>query len=348
MTTFEFGVYSLGERLLLDEGQRLSSRERIENIIQMGKWADQAGLDVFGIGEHHRGDFVTSSYAMILGAIARETKAIKLTSTLSVISTVDPVRLYEDMATLDLLSNGRAEVILGRGAFLDSFKLFGADVRQYDQLFEEKLELFNQLQEQEKVTWQGQFRPALKNASIAPRPVQEKLPTWIGVGGSPESVERAARLGYKMALGVLGGTVDQFKPLTDLYWAVAKEHGHDLNQMQIAITGHSFVGETGYQTRKDFLLPYNRYQQYFAKERGFHFAQTKLSDLERQSSPEYMLAVGSSDELVDKILYQHEQLGQTRFMGQFDMGGMPLAKVEKAIDLLANDVAPKVRKALAH
>ncbi len=217
MSKFEFGIYSLGERIPDANGNSPTARSRVEDIIQMAKMADEAGLDIFGVGEHHRLDFVTSSYAMLLAAIARETKNIKLTSTLSVISTADPVRIYEDFATLDLLSNGRTEVILGRGAFLESFSLFGASLDDYNELFEEKLHLFIELQEKEIINWEGKFRSSLHNSQISPRPVQKNLPLWIGVGGTPASAVRAGNLGINMALGVLSGRPESFKPLTDLY-----------------------------------------------------------------------------------------------------------------------------------
>ncbi|MEO4052754.1 LLM class flavin-dependent oxidoreductase [Solibacillus sp. CAU 1738] len=196
---FEFGVYSLGERFPDAHGNVLSAQERIENIIQMAKWADEAGLNVFGVCEHHNLDFVTSSFAMILAAIAREIKNIKLTSTLSVISTADPVRVYEDFATLDLLSGGRTEIIMGRGLYLESFELFGESLDDYDRLFEEKIKLFMQLQENEILNWQGEFRSPLLNAQIAPRPVQSKILMWIGVGGTPGSAIRAGKLGLNHA-----------------------------------------------------------------------------------------------------------------------------------------------------
>jgi len=205
MAHFEFGIYSLGERIPDENGHVVPAQKRVEERIQMAKMADEAGLDVFGVGEHHRSDFVTSSYAMLLAAIARETSSIKLTSTLSVISTADPVRVYEDFATLDLLSNGRTEIILGRGAFLESFSLFGASLNDYDELFEEKLHLFMRLKNEEVVNWHGKFRLPLRNAQIAPRPVQSKIPLWIGVGGNPASAVRAGKLGVNMALGLLGG-----------------------------------------------------------------------------------------------------------------------------------------------
>lgn len=343
---FEFGVYSLGERIPDNNGKTLSAQERIENIIQMGKWADEAGLDVFGVGEHHRLDFVTSSYAMLLAAIARETKQVKLASTLSVISTADPVRVYEDFATLDLLSGGRTEVILGRGAFLESFDLFGASLDDYNELFEEKLGLFMKLQENEVVNWQGAFRPPLKNAQISPRPLQEKLPIWIGVGGTPSSAVRAGKLGANMALGLLGGEPERVQHLTQLYWQSAQDAGHDLSKLRVSVTGHSYIAKDGNQAMREFAPHQNQYVKHFSKDRGMPYYPTTAEQLMPQRAANQVLAVGSAEELAEKILYQHELFGHSRFMGQFDMGNQPMNRVEKAIDLLANSVAPMVRKAL--
>lgn len=344
---FEFGVYSLGERIPNNNGNALSAQERVENIIQMGKWAEESGLDVFGVGEHHRSDFVTSSYALLLAAIARETKNIKLASTLSVISTADPVRVYEDFATLDLLSGGRAEVILGRGAFLESFSLFGASLDDYNELFEEKLGLFMELQEKELVNWQGEYRPPLQNAQIAPRPVQKKLPMWIGVGGTPASAVRAGKIGANMALGLLGGEPERVQHLTNLYWQSAQNAGHDLSQLKVSVTGHGYIAEDGAQAIREFTPHYNQYVKYFSRDRGMAYHPMTSEQLMPQRAPNQILAVGSAEELAEKILYQHELFGHLRFMGQFDMGNQPMARVEKAIDLLANEVAPIVRKALA-
>ncbi|WP_078382485.1 LLM class flavin-dependent oxidoreductase [Sutcliffiella halmapala] len=346
MSKFEFGIYSLGDRIPNGNGNTTTAKRRIEEMIQIAKMADQAGLDIFGIGEHHRLDFVTSSYAMILSAIARETENIKLTSALSVISTADPVRVYEDFATLDIISNGRTEIILGRGAFLESFSLFGADINNYDVLFEEKLKLFMQLQEQEVINWDGQFRSSLRNAQIAPRPIQKKLPIWIGVGGTPTSARRAGKLGLNMALALLSGQTESVKHITDLYWQAAKEAGHDLSKLRVAVTGHAYVAETGEKATREFLPYYNQYLGYFMQERGRQFFTTEDQLIKQRSAGE-ILAVGSPDDIIEKILYQHELFGHSRFMGQIDLAGLPLGQVEKAIDLLANKVAPIVQKEIA-
>ncbi|WP_313641968.1 LLM class flavin-dependent oxidoreductase [Paenibacillus sp.] len=343
---FEFGIYSLGELIPKPSGQIQSVSQRIEEIIAAAKLADEAGLDVFGIGEHHRLDFVTSSYGMILAAIAQATKQIRLTSTLSVISTADPVRVFEDFATLDQISGGRAELIAGRGAFLESFTLFGASLSDYDELFENKLDLLLELNKKERVTWSGKFRPALQNASIAPRPYQSTLPIWVGVGGTPESAARAGRLGLNMALGLLGGDPGRVKPLVDIYRAAGQAAGHDPSKLRVSVTGHAYIAKTSEQALDEFYPHYVNYFSYFMKERGQRLGVTR-SDLNSMTAPNNILAVGSPQELIEKILYQHELFGHTRFMGQFDMGGQPLAKVAAAIELLATEVAPVVRREVA-
>lgn len=340
---FEFGIYSLGERIPGLTGETLSASKRIENIIAAAKLADEAGLDLFGIGEHHRLDFVTSSYAMILAEIAQATKRIRLTSTLSVISTADPVRVYEDLATLDLISGGRVEIIAGRGAFLESFELFGVDIKNYDELFEHKLDLLLQLNNNERVTWSGKFRPALNNAAISPRPYQQSLPIWVGVGGTPESAVRAGRLGLNMALGILGGDANRVKPLVDLYRAAGQAAGDDPAKLRVSVTGHAYIAKTSQQALDEFHPHYINYFGYFMKERGQRFCVSR-SDLDSMTAPNNVLAIGSPQELIEKILYQHELFGHSRFMGQFDMGGQPLSKIAAAIELLATEVAPVVRR----
>src|SRR5690606_22127374 len=221
----------------------------------------------------------------------------------------------------------------------ESFSLFGESLDDYDELFAEKLQLFMKLQEQEVVSWQGKFRSSLKNAQIAPRPIQKKLPLWIGVGGTPASAARAGRLGVNMALGLLSGSPESVKPLVDLYWQAAREAGHDLTKLRVSVSGHSYIAQTGEQAITEFISHYNQYFGYFLKERGQHFRTTE-EQLMPQRAAGQILGVGSAEELAEKILYQHELFGHSRFMGQFDMGGLPLSRVEKAIDLLANRVAP--------
>lgn len=241
------------------------------------------------------------------------------------------------------LTGGRAEIIAGRGAFLESFELFGADLRNYDELFENKLDLLLQLNQQERVTWNGKFRPALNNSSISPRPYQGSIPLWIGVGGTPESAARAGRLGVNMALGLLGGDPSRVKPLVDIYRAAGKAAGHDPSKLRVSVTGHSYIAKTSQQALDEFYPHYVNYFSYFMRERGQRFSVSR-SDLDPMIAPNNILAVGSPQELIEKILYQYEIFGHSRFMGQFDMGGQPLSKVATAIELLATEVAPVVRR----
>jgi probable LLM family oxidoreductase len=340
----EIGIYTLAD-LSLDPftGKTISARQRIEEIIEAGKMADEAGLDVFGVGEHHRLDYAVSSPSVVLSALSQVTKRIKLTSATTVLNTVDPVRLFEGFATLDLLSNGRAEIIAGRGAFVESFPLFGYDVNQYDELFEENIELFLKLNTDEKVTWEGHFRSALRNADIAPRPVQKNIPLWVGVGGTPESAARAGRLGVGLALAILGGPPSRFKPLVDVYRQAASQAGHAPEDLKIGVTGHAFISETTQKAKEEFYPYYSNYWESVNRQRGMNTHMSK-ADFEQMSAPETALFVGSSQQIIEKILYQYELFGHQRFIAQMDIGGQPLKKVAESIERLATEVAPVVRR----
>lgn len=343
---FEIGIYTLadiGQDPLT--GQTVSTKQRIEEIIQAAKLADEAGLDIFGVGEHHRLDYAVSSPAVILAAIARETKKIKLTSTTSVLSTLDPVRLFEDFATLDLLSDGRAEILAGRGAFIESFPLFGYSTNDYDELFTEHMDLLLRLNKDERVTWSGNFRSSLRDAEIAPRPLQEQLPIWIGVGGTPESAVRAGKFGVGMALAILGGDPKRFKPLVDLYRQAGNEAGHLPEQLKVGVTGHAYIAETTEQAKDEFYPYYSHYWYYVNRQRGFGSKMSR-EDFEHLASPNTALFVGSPELIVEKILHQYELFGHTRFLAQVDIGGLPFHKVAKNIELLATEVVPQVRKAI--
>lgn len=343
---FEIGIYTLadiGQDPLT--GQTVSTKQRIEEIIQAAKLADEAGLDIFGVGEHHRLDYAVSSPAVILAAIARETKKIKLTSTTSVLSTLDPVRLFEDFATLDLLSDGRAEILAGRGAFIESFPLFGYSTNDYDELFTEHMDLLLRLNKDERVTWSGNFRSSLRDAEIAPRPLQEQLPIWIGVGGTPESAVRAGKFGVGMALAILGGDPKRFKPLVDLYRQAGNEAGHLPEQLKVGVTGHAYIAETTEQAKDEFYPYYSHYWYYVNRQRGFGSKMSR-EDFEHMASPNTALFVGSPELIVEKILHQYELFGHTRFLAQVDIGGLPFHKVAKNIELLATEVVPQVRKAI--
>ncbi|WP_312472096.1 LLM class flavin-dependent oxidoreductase [Neobacillus sp.] len=340
----EIGIYSLAD-LGPDPqtGKTISTRRRLEDIIEAAKMADQAGLDVFGVGEHHRLDYAVSAPPIVLSAISQVTNRIKLTSATTVLNTVDPVRLFEDFATLDLLSNGRAEIIAGRGAFTESFPLFGYDLENYDALFEENIELFLKLNAHEKVSWNGRFRSALHDAEIAPRPIQKNIPLWVGVGGTSESAARAGRLGAGLALAILGGDPIRFKPLVDQYRQAANEAGHPREDMKVGVTGHVYISETTQRARDEFYPYHSNYWGYLNHQVGIS---TKMSraDFELISGAETALFVGSSQQIIEKILRQYELFGHQRFIAQMDIGGMPFKKVAENIERLATEVVPVVRR----
>src|SRR5690625_4086175 len=294
----------------------------MDEIVKAAKLADQAGLDIFGVGEHHRLDYAVPSPVVVLSAIAQATKQIKLTSTTSVLSTLDPVRLFEDFATLDLISDGRAEILAGRGAFIESFPLFGYSTNDYNELFSEHMDLLLKLNKNEVVSWNGKFRSPLKDAEISPRPLQNQLPIWIGVGGTPESAARAGRLGVGMALAILGGDPIRFKPLVDIYRNAGLEAGHSLDQLNVGVTGHAYLAKTSEEAKDEFYPYYANYWNYVNRQRGMG---TKMSrgDFEQMASPQTALFVGSPEQIVEKILRQHELYGHTRFLAQIDIGGVP-------------------------
>lgn len=344
---FEVGIYTLADHGPDPlTGETISPKQRMDEIIEAAKLADEAGLDIFGVGEHHRLDYVVSSPAVVLSAIAQATKQIRLTSTTSVLSTLDPVRLYEDFATLDLISNGRAEILAGRGAFIESFPLFGYSTNDYNELFSEHMDLLLKLNENEVVTWSGKFRSALNNAEISPRPVQEEIPIWIGVGGTPESAIRAGRLGVGMALAILGGDPVRFKPLVDLYREAGKQAGHPEEQLKVGVTGHAYLAETTEKAKDEFYPYYANYWSYVNRQRSGFGMKMSRSDFDQVASPETALFVGSPEQIVEKILHQHELYGHTRFLAQMDIGGLPFSKVARNIELLATKVVPMLNEAL--
>ncbi|MFC6648484.1 LLM class flavin-dependent oxidoreductase [Paenibacillus rhizoplanae] len=344
---FEFGIYTLGD-IVTDchTGQRISPLQRLQEVIAAAKLADEAGLDVFGVGEHHRLDFVISSVPVVLAAIAQVTQRIKLTSATTVLSTIDPVRVFEDFATLDLLSGGRAEIIAGRGAFLESFPLFGYELEDYKQLFSENLDLLLTLNQHEVMNWAGKFRSPLHNAEIAPRPLQQKLPLWIGIGGSAESAEKAGALGIGMAIAILSGSPEPFENLAGTYRRAGAAAGHQPEDLKIAITSHGYIAKTSQQALDEYYPYYYSYRNSISPRPGQEYRVSR-SEFGRFTSPDNTLAVGSPQQIIEKILYQHELFGHNRFMTQLDIGGLPYAKVAAAIELLATEVAPVVRRELA-
>ena len=340
----EIGLYTLAD-IGPDPhtGKTITAHKRVKEIVEAAKLADEAGLDVFGIGEHHRLDYAVSAPPVILAAIAQVTKRIKLTSATTVLSTVDPVRLFEDFATLDLVSDGRAEIIAGRGAFVESYPLFGYGTKDYDKLFSEHLQLLLKLNEQERVNWSGQFRASLSNAEIAPRPIQKELPLWVGVGGTPESAARAGRLGVGMAIAMLGGVPVRFMPLVEAYRDAGRTSGHTFEELKLAVTGHGYISKTTQQAKDEFYPYYSNYWSYVNRQRGMPFRMTR-ADFDHMTGPDTALFVGSPQQIVEKILRQHELFGHKRFIVQMDIGGVPFHKVAEGIELLASEIAPIIRK----
>lgn len=340
----EIGIYTLAD-IGPDPltGRTISAKQRLDELVQAAKLADEAGLDVIGVGEHHRLDYAVSSPPVVLAAMSQVTKSIKLSSATTVLSTVDPVRLYEDFATLDLLSNGRAEIIAGRGAFVESFPLFGYELEQYDELFEENAKLFMQLNEEEKVTWRGQFRSALEEAEIAPRALQTQIPLWVGVGGTLESAERAGRLGAGLAMAILGGDSARFKPLVDAYHRAASQAGVSPERRKVAVTGHAYISATTEQAREEFFPYYSSYSENVNRQLGRSVRVTR-ADFDRMSAPDTALFVGSSEQVIEKILTQYEMFGHQRFLAQLDIGSVPFEKVAESIERLATEVAPVIRR----
>jgi probable LLM family oxidoreductase len=341
----ELGIYTFGD--LTPEQKKAGGKgaqQRMGELMEEIKLADEVGLDVFALGEHHRPDYLISAPPVVLGAAAAITKNIKLSSAVTVLSSDDPVRVYQQFSTIDLLSNGRAEIMAGRGSFIESFPLFGYDLKDYDALFAEKIELLIKLNEGEKITWKGKLRPSIDNLGIYPRPLREKLPIWIAIGGTPESVARAGLLGIPMALAIIGGMPDRFAPLVQYYRDNAAHAGHDLKSLQVGINSFTWVSDSTQQAVKEFYPGYADVMTRLGKERGW--APMTLDHFEMMRSKQGSLLVGSPQEVIDKILYEHQLFGHTRFMAQMGVGATDHKQVMHAIELYGNVVAPAVRKAL--
>lgn len=323
-------------------GEVISHAQRIREVVEEIVLADQVGLDVFGVGEHHRHDFAASSPAVVLAAAASQTKRIRLTSAVTVLSSADPVRVFQDFATLDGISNGRAEIMAGRGSFIESFPLFGYDLHDYNELFEEKLELLLKLQKSEFVSWSGKHRPAIDNIGIYPRPVQNPLPVWIGSGGNSESVIRAGLLGLPLVLAIIGGRPVQFAPLVQLYKQAAAQAGHDVSKLPIASHSHGFIAEDNETAADKFFPPTQQVMNVLGKERGWGHYDRAAFDSAR--SFEGALYVGDSETVAQKIIHLRKNVGITRFMLHVPVGTMPHADVMNAIKLLGTEVAPRVKE----
>jgi probable LLM family oxidoreductase len=338
----EIGVYTFAE--LREGAEPITAAQRLCNVIAEAELADQVGLDVFGVGEHHRPDFVVSAPAVVLAAIAEHTKRLRLTSAVSVISSDDPVRVFQEFATVDLLSGGRAEIMAGRGSFIESFPLFGYDLDDYDELFAEKLELLLAIRDNERVTWSGKHRASIDDIAVYPRPLQEKLPIWLAVGGNPQSAIRAGTLGLPMALAIIGGQPERFAPFAELHRKAALAAGH-VPPPPLSINSHTYVAATSDQAADDYFPPYAAMMNAIGRERGW--SGIGRAEFDALRGPRGALVVGSPEEVVEKILFQHEIFGHQRFLAQISVGNLPHEKVLHAIELLGTEVAPAVREEVA-
>jgi probable LLM family oxidoreductase len=343
---FEIGIYSFAE-LTPDPrtGQKISPAERIRHLLEEIELADQVGLDVFGLGEHHREEYVSSAPDVILAAAASRTRNIRLTSAVTVLSSDDPVRVFQRFASLDLVSGGRAEIIAGRGSFIESFPLFGYDLNHYDSLFSEKLDLLIKLREAENITWHGEHRAALNGQGVYPRPVQNSLPIWVGVGGTPESVVRAASRGLPMALAIIGGMPERFTPYLDLYRQVAAEVGLDPANLPLSINSHGFIADTRKQAINESFPAAQAVMNKIGRERGW--SPLRREQYEAAADLHGANFVGSPDDIIAKILFQHSIFKHQRFLLQLSVGTMPHASMMHAIELLGTKVAPVVRDEIA-
>ena len=318
----------------------VSPEQRLRNLLEEARLADELGLDVFGVGEHHRPDFAVSAPAVALAAIAVQTQRIRLTSAVTVLSSDDPVRVFAEFATVDLLSGGRAEIMAGRGSFTESFPLFGYDLDDYDELFAEKLELLLELRSRETVTWSGRHRAPLREQSVWPRPVQDPIPVWIAVGGTPTSVARAGVLGLPLTIAIIGGQPERFVPLVDLYRRAAAEAGHDPNGLQLGINTHAFVGDDS-----SFGPAYIGMMSRIGRERGWPpMGRDQYLALR---SPRGALAVGSPEEVAEKILFEHELFGHQRYLAHMSLGAVDHRDVLRSIERFGTEVASLVRNELA-
>lgn len=335
----EFGLYSIGDHLPNPHtGSMISAQQRIHELIEASKLADEAGFDVFAVGESHQAHFTTQAHTVILGAIAQATKNIKIASSATVLSTSDPVRVYEDFATLDLISNGRAEIVAGRGSRVGAYSLLGFDVRDYEELFEEKMELLLQLNNEDKVTWTGQFRAPLDNASILPQPQNGRMPIWRAVGGPPASAIKAGYAGVPMMMTTLGGPAINFKISVDAYRDAAERSGFDAAALPIATTSLFYTAETTQDALREYYPHANSGMQAL---RGSGYPKQQFA---QATDYRDALMIGSPQQIIEKMLYQYELYGQQRFMAQIDFGGVPFDKIAKNIELIATKIMPAIKK----
>ena len=328
-----------------EDSRAVSPSERLQDLVKQIERADQVGLDVFGIGEHHRREFLDSAPAVILGAAAARTQRIHLTSAVTVLSAADPVRVFQEFATLDLLSQGRAEMVVGRGSFIDAFPLFGLQLEDYDSLFVEKLDLLLKIRDSEHVHWSGEYRPALTGQGIYPRPLQKQLPIWLGVGGTPESFVRAGVLGLPLMVAIIGGETHRFRPLVDLYREAGKRAGHSPDRLKVGIHSLGYVAEKTQEAADDFFPGYARAFTDIGKERGWR--PVTRAGFDAQLGAQGALIIGDPEEAVEKIVRHSKALGGiSRITFQMNAASLPQAKMIRAIELIGTRVAPALRKEL--
>jgi probable LLM family oxidoreductase len=340
----ELGVSTFADVRPPPGGEPVDPGRRLQEVLEEAELAERVGLDVFGVGEHHRPDFAVSAPAVVLAAVAARTERLRLTSTVTVLSSDDPVRVFEEFATLDLLSGGRAEIMVGRGSFVESFPLFGYDLADYDSLFAEKLELLLRLRESTEVTWAGRHRAPLDGQGVYPRPLQEPLPVWVAVGGTPESAVRAGTLGLPMMLAIIGGMPERFVPFARIHREAAERAGHE-PAPALGVNSHTYVAETSERAADEFFPAYSGMMNAVGRERGWAPIGRRAFDELR--SPRGALAVGSPEVVAEKILFEHALFGHERFLAQISVGSLPHEQALRAIELFGTEVAPLVRAGLA-
>jgi probable LLM family oxidoreductase len=331
----------LGLATFADLASGVSPEQRMRELLEEAELAEQLGLDVFGVGEHHRADFLVSAPAVVLAAIAARTQRIRLSSAVTVLSSDDPVRVFQEFAELDLISGGRAEIMAGRGSFIESFPLFGYELDDYEELYAEKLDLLLKIRDSERVTWSGRHRAPLVDALVWPRPVQDPLPIWFAVGGTPQSVVRAGTLGLPLTLAIIGGQPERFTPLVELYRHAWTAAGHDPSAARVAINTHAFVAETLAEADAAFAPSYLAMMNRIGRERGW--PPSGRPEYEALRSPRGALAVGTPEEVAEKILFEHELFGNDRYVGQMSVGAVAHSDVMRSIELFGTRVAPLVR-----
>lgn len=335
----EFGIYTLGDHMPDPKtGERISAGQRIREIIELAQLAEQAGIDFFSVAESHQDYFTTQAHSVVLAAIAQATEKIKISSSSTIISTLDPVRVYEDFATIDLISDGRAEIIAGRASRVGNFELLGYELRDYEALFEEKFELLLKINENEVVNWEGEFRAPLNNARVLPRPKNGSMPIWRAVGGPPESALKAGNAGVPMMLAILGGPAVHFKHSADVYRAAAESAGHDPKSLPLGLAGLLFPSKSMKQAQQE-AYPFINEGMQRSNGRGFPKWQFAQGADERD-----VMNIGSPDEIIDKILYQYELFGHQRYIGQIDFGGVPFDMLKRNIDIIGEKIVPEVKK----